>query len=135
MFEQKVLVRILNCTKFDLREIENFCIKFKKKYGEDVFGKLISDLYEIRHTFFHYNNTMNELWYYLLCHVVKKYIEPQGIKYCYDEFCDLKENFTNPTFRFKYSDFKDLELEFMRAGVNTNVLHKLINDLNYFLER
>ena len=135
MFEQKVLVRILNCSPFDWGDIEKFCVKFKEKYREDLFEKLIEDLFDIRDTFFRYDNTMNQLWYYLLCHVIKKYIKPYGVEYRFHEFCDLQKNFTNPAFRFKISDLRDLELEFMRSGVDINILHKLINDLNWFLER
>ncbi len=114
MIEQKVSERVLNCTLSDLRGIEKFCIEFKEKYGQDLFEKLIGEL---------------------LYFIIKTYIEQQGIEYSYEEFYDLQKNFTNPTFRFKISDFKDLELELMRTGADPNLLNMIINDLNYFLER
>ncbi|MFX0072103.1 MAG: hypothetical protein ACFFAO_13525 [Candidatus Hermodarchaeota archaeon] len=135
MFGKKVLLELLKCNDYELLDINRFIEKYKKRYGIDIFRYFLKVLMEEYSSRFPEDRVLENMWYFLIVKVVKQYLTLYNIEYSYEVFYALKGNFTNPSFRLKLSDLRDLELEFLRAGINNNALQELINILNYFLER
>lgn len=133
-FEIKVLTALLKCKETDLKDIENFIEKFMKKYGKNIFQNFIEDLLHCVGEN-HRKYVMDQIWYFLLCRVIERYIESFKIEYWYGDLCDLKDKFSNPLFRIKTSDLKELASEFKRHDLEGEILKNIIKDLNWFLER
>ncbi|MFX0073298.1 MAG: hypothetical protein ACFFAO_19640 [Candidatus Hermodarchaeota archaeon] len=133
-FEQKLLTKIFKCNVGELNRIKVFLGKYREKYKEDLFDKFITNLTHVQHTFFYYEGIINRIWFYLLSYVIEKHIRPYGIKYNYEELHYIQKYFTDPEFRLKISNFRDLELELMRYNLRNGILNRMVNELNWFLE-
>ena len=135
MFGKKVLLELLKCNDYELLDINRFIEKYKKRYGIDIFRYFLKVLMEEYSSRFPEDRVLENMCYFLIVKVVKQYLTLYNIEYSYEEFYALKDKFIDPSFRLKISDLKDLELEFLRAGINNNALQELVKILNYFLER
>ncbi len=134
-FERKVLLELLKCSEEQLKDIQKFIEKYKKKYQTDIFPYFIQLLGEELCEFFSYDYIMQDIWYYLLCHIVDRFVNLDDFEYYHSDLTDLNDNFINPEFRLRKSDLTELNLVFKEEGLDDALLEKIIDELNYFLKR
>lgn len=128
-FEKHLLTTILKCSEKDIDYLKILEDRFKEILQEKASKFLQEDLDFALETYNPKKNQVNDLIYYMLCHITEnkygKYFDEDDV--WSDELIEYMDSLNSPDFSFKTTLFKEFEL-------SPNIHEEMVNLLNKFLK-